>query len=176
MSKQPDFACWFPSWRGQTEMSIFPSYYVWRTNSGAKFLCLFNQPSFLEETQEKATQFSENLQFLWAENNPASKACHFISQRVSETPSSANRVWFFVFTWACVRVCIWQSVPQEVCCNKKNTLSSTPDEESKWLLSPFFTMLIEEPRYVPVLLSAGKGVSTFATVSLYACAFSCVCI
>lgn len=85
------------------------------------------------------------------------------------------------FGFLCLRgracVCVFDRVCRRRCAaTKKNTLSSTPDEESKWLLSPFFTMLIEEPRYVPVLFSAGKGVSTFATVSLYACAFSCVCI
>lgn len=43
----------------------------------------FNQPSLVNEAQVKVTPFLENLQFLWAENNPASGACHFTSQRVS---------------------------------------------------------------------------------------------
>lgn len=70
--------------------------------SEAKFFCLFNQPSMLEETQAKMTPFSENLQFLRAaKSNPAGKACHFISQRASEAPSRASRAGGL-----CVCVCV----------------------------------------------------------------------
>lgn len=74
----------------------------------------------------------------------------------------------------CLHVCI--RVPREVCCNKK-TLSSTPDEESKWVLFPF-SPLMEGALICSCFFTAGKSVRTYASVHswLYVCAFVCVCV
>lgn len=128
---------------------------------------LFNQPSSLEETQVKMTQFSDNLQFLWAENSPASKACHFISQRVSETPSTANRTWFcvcmgHVFEWVCRRRYATKKEKRKKCS------AAVRRKKSNGYFS-LCSVLIEEPWYFIIYLCPCMHVCTLFSV------FMCFC-
>lgn len=118
------------------------SCYVLRTISRAQFFCLFNQRSSQEKTSESDTIFRE-FAIPLSENNPASKA-FYLSEGERETLKSKQDLVL------CLR-CLCACVPQEVAATKN------PQQHMKRRKQiSTFSMLIERPRYVPVLSQQAK--------------------
>lgn len=85
----------------------------------------------------------------------SSRACYFVSRRVSETPARAKRAWILCLVWVHVYVFEWLCLRRFVATKK---LNSTTNKESKQVLF-LFSLLIHSFDIGRSFLS--KGMCTY---------------